>query len=637
MIQKAGIMEELGGEVLLLPALIEGALVGNERAKYFFSLLQAARQYAENPERGPLILGPEREAAGIEDLTFEEIVPGTVSVGDGRYRIPLLDRVFDGIQEAIDGMVGPFIAHGGPDAETFRSRWEALRALLRSDGSGEIDRTMIGTITSGDRSAGDSPHLLVMDLHRALTVLVEGLGSPMLDGARTCLLDDRDRELVRAFMRGLNRTGPLRFDHPGLGTTAIRMGDRLLIENEIGVTGAHILMVTVVETTVTVTCTDVHSARLSFFRSLFDGWEVEWSETISRSVPSSMDGVTYHFTIGRVTAPDRDRCLAFLYHLGSRIVFLIDWNKARKQLRFFLSNEDAVAVLRRAAADEIGHRAFLEIGGANLIDEALDLSAERPQGRLDEQLGRELAMKCLERVLRIAADGLLQGDPRSQLQERCRAELLSAFDTARDDLMERCTFHAALVLEVALILHDSLGALRSGMVTDRALSNAALARHTEREADILVRRTFGHSGRRRSGLLPNLIAVQDRALDALEEGCYYAALLDGTPFSEGLEVVEEMANLALTAGKAYLQALSVAKQSHAGSGLDRDFFSAADTILATSIEFDGVRGRTGGCPPPDVDGVCRLDACAGLVQAIGDSIGALIEAVALLQGTHIPE
>ncbi|MEN6343070.1 MAG: hypothetical protein ABFC89_11000 [Methanospirillum sp.] len=637
MTQKAGIINEFGGEVLLLPALIEGALVGNERAKYFFSLLQAARQHAEHPGKEPLFLRPEREAAGIEDLAFEEIVPGTVSVGDGRYRIPFLDRVLDGIQEAIDGMVGPLVARGGPDAEAFRLRWEALRVLLRSDGSGEIGRTEIGAITSGDRSAGDTPHLLVMDLHRALTALVEGLGCVTLDGARTCMLDDGDRELVRAFMSGLGRTESLRFDHPGLGTTAIRMGDRLLIENEIGVTGAHLLMVTVVGTTVTVTCTDVHSARLSFFRSLLDGWEVEWSETISRSAPRSIDGVAYHITIGRFAAPDRDRCLAFLDYLGSRIVFLIDWNKARKQLRFFLSNEDAVAVLRRAATNEIGHRAFLEIGGANLVDGALDLAARRPEGRLDEQLGRELTMECLGQVLWIAAEGLLRGDPRSQLRERCRAELLGAFGTARDDLLERCTFHAALVLEEALVLHNSLGVLRSGVVTERVLSNAALARHREREADVLVRRTLGHSGRRTSGLLTDLIEMQDRALDALEEGCYYAVLLDGMPFSEDFEVLEEMADLSLAAGRSYLQTLSAAQQSVAGPGLDRDFYSAADRILAIRVEFDLVRGRTGGCLATGANEALHPDARAGLVQVIGTSIDALIEAVALLRGAPFLE
>jgi len=40
----------------------------------------------------------------------------------------------------------------------------------------------------------------------------------------------RARTLVEAFMRGLNRTAPLKFDHPGLGTTATESGADVLIQ-----------------------------------------------------------------------------------------------------------------------------------------------------------------------------------------------------------------------------------------------------------------------------------------------------------------------------------------------------------------------------------------------------------------------
>ncbi len=39
-------------------------------------------------------------------------------------------------------------------------------------------------------------------------------------------------------MRGLNRTAPLAFGHPGLGTTAVRANARLIIQNDIGTTDA---------------------------------------------------------------------------------------------------------------------------------------------------------------------------------------------------------------------------------------------------------------------------------------------------------------------------------------------------------------------------------------------------------------
>ena len=57
-------------------------------------------------------------------------------------------------------------------------------------------------------------------------------------------------------------------------------------------------------------------------------------------------------------AADRD---AFLTALGACLVFLIDWNKARKLLRNWVTKDDAVRILGWAARHRIGHRAFLEL------------------------------------------------------------------------------------------------------------------------------------------------------------------------------------------------------------------------------------------------------------------------------------
>ena len=51
MAEKREILQELGEENLLLPASINAALKANDRIKYFFTLLQAARNHADNPAR----------------------------------------------------------------------------------------------------------------------------------------------------------------------------------------------------------------------------------------------------------------------------------------------------------------------------------------------------------------------------------------------------------------------------------------------------------------------------------------------------------------------------------------------------------------------------------------------------------
>jgi hypothetical protein len=137
-------------------------------------------------------------------------------------------------------------------------------------------------MTRADRHRGDSLHLLVMDLHKELNVLQAALATESVEGAMTYGLADDDRELVAAFMQGVRRTAPLKFDHPGLGTTAARSGGVLVIQNDIGTTDAHVLVIRVDNLTVTTLYSDVHLQRLNFFASLFARWKVRWDDIVSR-------------------------------------------------------------------------------------------------------------------------------------------------------------------------------------------------------------------------------------------------------------------------------------------------------------------------------------------------------------------
>src|ERR1039458_8369434 len=116
-----------------------------------------------------------------------------------------------------------------------------------------------------------------MDAHRALNRLQIEIATETLDGACVYHLEEEDRPLVAAFMAGLHATAPLKFDHPGLGTTATRSNRRLLIQNDIGETAAHLIVITVEGPAVTVTYTDDHLQRLRFFQNMLDHFPIQWS------------------------------------------------------------------------------------------------------------------------------------------------------------------------------------------------------------------------------------------------------------------------------------------------------------------------------------------------------------------------
>lgn len=61
----------------------------------------------------------------------------------------------------------------------------------------------------------------------------------------------------------------LKFDHARLATTATRVAERLTIQNDIGETDAHVVVIAVDPGGVTVTYSDVHRARAKSFVRLW--------------------------------------------------------------------------------------------------------------------------------------------------------------------------------------------------------------------------------------------------------------------------------------------------------------------------------------------------------------------------------
>ena len=149
------------------------------------------------------------------------------------------------------------------------------------------------------------------------------------------------------------------------------------------------------------------AVRLLFFQSLFEKFTVEWQETRSRRESGLNEGGIYHLCIGAYKARDREQLAQYLEFLGSRLVFLIDWNRARKRLRPFVRKRSGIAVLKWAADNGYGHMAYLKVGGDMLIYDAMQFAikgAPRFGEDLRDMLGRERALAFLKFVVRTCAE-----------------------------------------------------------------------------------------------------------------------------------------------------------------------------------------------------------------------------------------
>jgi uncharacterized protein Yka (UPF0111/DUF47 family) len=581
---KSAVLAALGETTLSAPAAVNAALAANDRVKYAFTLLQSAQAHADHPAQPADTLRRERLACGIEDAALDTLVPAARRQG-ARLLMPGAAALLARITADMRVMAAPVLA---ADLSSFGPRLETLLAALPQAQDDLLDQDAIAAITRARHGGPDSLHLLVMDLHKELNALQVALAQENLDGAAAYGLAPEDRPRVGAFMAGLNRTAKLKGDHPGLATTATRNANRLVIQNDIGTTDAHVLVVHVEGLTVSVTYTDVHPERLAFFQSLLEPFHPVWETSRSGTLGAGAD---FQLATGRIAAADEAACCACLTHLASRLVFLIDWNRARKQLRAFLPGPARLALLRWAAEQEIGHRFFLELGGARLINQAIEATAGSAMhfgDRLSDVLGLPDTEAFLRFVLRTATEGMLGRRSPSLIRDRVRAELVRHFTNEERRLLRLVAAHAGLVFELASLTHDGVQALSGGADgLDKLVKRAARFEHDADQLVIDVREAV----RRRPeyAAFGPLIQASDDAADELEEAVFLLGLLaGGKPDGPPLAPLRTLAGLLDEAAHEWVKALAhAAHVKDPGTADDTDdFLTAIDRIAALEHEAD---------------------------------------------------
>ncbi len=575
---KTQILAAIGESELQPAARLNAALAANDRLKYAFSLLQMALTHAEHPEQTAPTMKRERIACGVDDQGLDGAAAGARMVGKV-WSVPGAARILQRIADDMRVMAAPALA-GKPDE--FAARLDRLLAALPKAENDSLDPAAVSAMMQAGQGGADSLHRLVMDLHKRLNAMQAALAEETLDGAAAYNLADADRPLVLAFMAGVNRTAKLKFNHPGLAATATRAGGRLVIQNDIGTTDAHVIVIHVEGLAVSVAYTDVHAERLAFFQEMLKSQQVVWEKDRTDVLGA---GTAFYLATGRVEAADGQACRDYLTFLGSRLVFLIDWNRARKQLRGFLRGADRLVLLRWAADAEIGHRGFLELGGARLVNQAIEAvagSAMHFGDRLCDVLGDAPTLDFLRFVFRTATEGLLSGQSGALIHDRVKVTLAAHFSNEERQLLRIGADHAGIIFELASLARDALQADRDG-----AGKRARRARGFEPDADALVVAAREAVARRPDyAVFLRLLQTADDAADELEDAVSLIGLdaLQGEP----LEALQILADLLVEAAQEWIKALGHASQigRAAGDAETEDFLTAIDRIGALEHQAD---------------------------------------------------
>ncbi|MGM0986711.1 MAG: phosphate transport regulator [Pseudomonadota bacterium] len=576
---KADVVASLGQSHLLRPTWVKAALRANDRLKVYLTLVQAAWANADGPTPAPIDLGPELAGASIKATWLKEL-PGTAFRTGSVLNIPDLPRVMALLREDLLTMARPLTeGNGDSDLQQRVSHW---RAWLETLSDGTLDEAQLQALTGGNRRQGDSVHILIMDLHKALNHMAADLSDETVDGAHVWQLEAPDRPRVAAFMRGLNRTRALKLDHPGLDTAATRDGERLLLQNDIGTNDAHVLVVQVEALHITLTYSDLHRQRFSFFQTLLRDIGAHWSTSEARTTRGLNAGNAYYVGTADFACDDEASLQQALEGIGARIVFLIDWNRARKRLVHFVKKPSAVAVLEETSRREVGHMAWLAAGAERLVYDAMQALGSdyfHIGERLDQVLGDAATREFLVEALTLASQSTREGQSPSLIADETRLLLLRHLQRRRDEF--------DLLSEHAAYCHALAEGLRDALAHGHYLKHQAAERLSERakewehQADLMVMRS-----RSRADLQPRwrpfagLIERADDVADHLEEAAFLLSLI-AEAGHEGWQgdvqhAMQRLADEVLTATQDHVKALAIAGTlDEQSSAMDHEEFVAA--------------------------------------------------------------
>jgi hypothetical protein len=554
---KETIIERIGEQRLIMPILVGRALAANERLTYYLMLLRAAHACAIAPDEPAPNLRVEREASGVTDSSFDRIVEGSSTIGPDTLHIPQVESIVAHLFEELRLMLPPLEVAGltRPEIherfEIYRGRYDDLVAHAPLCHDDQLIVGAIAMLTGLTRNSHDTAYQLAIDLHDELDRLQSNVAEEIIDGARVFGVTPADWPLIRAFMKGLNDTAPLKFARPGLDTTVTRDESGLSIQTDLGSTEAHFVVVTVTGLSAMVTYTDIHPRRIRFLHDMLRTYGVRWSAV------SASPGADYDVSFGCFTAETPERLERYLTFLGSRLVFLIDWNRARKRLSRLVRKSVATRLLKWAADNKVGHCAFLQVGDVGVIDAALERGApvHSREGGLEEWLGADSARWFMMDVLRVTSSGLAADRSLSLIEDDIEAALRRPLQTTDLRMLQRVaedvTIIAALTERVRLTL---VSAYSDEPIQDSART-AELAKRWSNHVDQLAVQACRRFDRVSERDVRELLNEADGAADTLEEAAFMLTQLPDSVDPEMLVLLVGVADLVLDSVRQYVRCL----------------------------------------------------------------------------------
>ncbi len=559
----------LGQQSLLMPAWITAALAANDRLKLYLSLTQAAAQHARKPEDSVGNWSQELARAGLRDARWTQDLVRHAYYDDGTLVLSHMPQLLQALGDDLQIMARPVVDGGmAPDATTFKQRQDYWLQRLQSMHDDEgLQTDTLTALTHGNRKSGDSFHLLVMDLHKQINTLASSVATENLDGAHVWNIDKEDRPLVRAFMRGLHRTAPLKFDHPGLDTAATRSGKRLLIQNDIGTNDAHVLVIEVEDHGIHLTYSDLHPPRFKFFQRLLEHAGFSWKVSDPVITRDLNEGKPYTVGVATLQAQSRESLEQGLHDIAARIVFVIDWNRARKRLQLFVSKAQAISILEYTSEHEWGHMGWLLAGGETLVFDTMEAvggDTFRIGERLDTVLGEQGARSFLIELLHNCSELLQQQQPLALVQDKARLLLGRALQQRHVEF-DLLSEHAAYCHALAQTLCDLLA--QPGC--EDCEPAVARAKTWEHRADHLLAaaRTRAERQAHWRGVV-DLLVQADNVADVLEEATFIYSLTQAEPINglppSVIEVLGKLADTTLAAIQDLVKAIEIARLLDAG-------------------------------------------------------------------------